>query len=458
MAQSDALATLATIRIKAPNRSKIEMNPSDIPAANGVRPTVLLVDDSRVMRKAIGKILGDEFDLIEAADGEAGWEQLTSHPEIEVVISDIEMPKLDGYEFMTRIRNFEDIRISSMPVIIITGAEDEETRQTALDMGATDFIIKPVDRTQLLARTRAQAKYTATTRDLEETEITLQSETTQDPLTRLSSRRFFMQRGEQDIAYCTRHNQDLALLRVDIDKFRRLYTEYGDETVDEVLICIAQTLKQAARTEDTLARIGGSSFAIMAPSTSPGEAMVLGDRMRSAISKRPFQKNNLVIPMTASIGLATLNNHPKSDIESLLNLANDNLRKARRSGGDAVQAEDEASTDLLPAIEEIVEPAALVNSDNLAPAETTIGSIDFSESEELVLGSDMGLVDEIPEPQLDKAMASLDSGVLSELEPHLWSLLKRLLPMLEYCDEKLNLGIGAATKVIRHKIENPEEE
>lgn len=434
------------------------MNPSDIPAANGVRPTVLLVDDSRVMRKAISKILGDEFDLIEAADGEAGWEQLTSHPEIEVIISDIEMPKLDGYEFMTRIRNYEDSRIRSMPVIIITGAEDEETRQTALDMGATDFIIKPVDRTQLLARTRAQAKYTETTRDLEETAITLQSESTQDPLTKLSSRRFFLQRGEQDIAYCTRHNQDLALLRVDIDKFRGLYAKHGDETVDEILIWIAQTLTQTARTEDTLARIGGSSFAIMAPSTNPGEAMVLGDRLRSAISKRPFTTGNLVIPMTTSVGMATLTNHPKSDIQALLGIANDNLRKARRSGGNAVQAEDEASTDLLPAIEDMENPDVLAVSGDLAPTENTIADIDFSASEELVLGSDMGTVDEIPEPQLDKAMASLDSGVLSELEPHLWSLLKRLLPMLEYCDEKLNLGIGAATKVIRHKIENPEEE
>lgn len=434
------------------------MNPSDIPAVNGVRPTVLLVDDSRVMRKAISKILGDEFDLVEAADGEAGWEQLTSHPEIEVVISDIEMPKLDGYEFMTRIRNFEDIRIRNMPVIIITGAEDEETRQTALDMGATDFIIKPVDRTQLLARTRAQAKYTETTRDLEETAITLQTESTQDPLTKLSSRRFFLQRGEQDIAYCTRHNQDLALLRVDIDKFRGLYAEHGDETVDEILIWIAQTLTQTARAEDTLARIGGSSFAVMAPSTNPGEAMVLGDRLRSAISKRPFEKDNLVIPMTTSIGMATLTNHPKSDIENLLKIANDNLRKARRSGGDAVEAEDEASTDLLPAIEDMENPDAPVDSGDLAPAENTITAIDFSESEKLVLGSDMVELDEIPEPQLDKAMASLDSGVLSELEPHLWSLLKRLLPMLEYCDEKLNLGIGAATNVIRHKIENPEEE
>ena len=208
------------------------MNPSDISLTIGLRPTVLVIDDSRVMRKAISKILAGEFEMVEAEDGETGWQQLTSHPEIEVVISDIEMPGLDGFELLTRLRNFEDVRISTMPVIIITATEDEETRQAALDKGATDFITKPIDRTQLLARTRALARYTETTRDLEETAITLKSETTHDPLTGLNSRRFFLQRGEQDIAYSRRHNQDMALLRVDIDKFRRLYTEYGDEIVD----------------------------------------------------------------------------------------------------------------------------------------------------------------------------------------------------------------------------------
>lgn len=434
------------------------MNPSDTSPVSGIRPTVLLVDDSRMMRKAMSKILGDEFNLLEAEDGEAGWKQLTSHPEIEVVISDIEMPRLDGYELLTLLRNFEDVRISTMPVIIITGAEDEETRQAALDKGATDFITKPFDRTQLLARTRALAKYTETTRDLEETTITLKSETTHDPLTGLNSRRFFLQRGEQDIAYSNRHNHDMALLRVDIDKFRRLYAEYGDETVDEVLIWIAQSLKAHARTEDTLARIGGSSFALMAPSTNPGEAMILGDRLRTAISKHPFEKGNIVIPMTASVGLATLANHPDSNIDALLKIADNNLRKARRGGGNAIQSEDESGTEALPVIEVEESMTSFPELDRLEPAEVNIEEGVVAAPEELTLTGDVTTADEAKTPALDEAVELLDSSRLSELEPHLWPLLKRFLPLLEYCNKKLDLGIGVATKVIRHKIDNPEEE
>ncbi len=431
---------------------------SDFSTSNSTRPTILLVDDSRVMRKAMQKILGDEFELLEAENGEVGWEQLTSHPEIEVVISDIEMPKLDGYELLTRLRNFEDIRIRKIPVIIITGTDDEETKQTALDLGATDFITKPFDRIQLLARARALAKYTETTRDLEETTISLKSESTQDPLTGLKSRRFFLQRGEQDIAYCKRHNQDMALLRVDIDKFRHLYAEYGDETVDEILIWIAQVLSQHARIEDTIARIGGSSFAIMAPSTNPGEAMILADRLRSAIAKTHYKKENLVIPMTASIGLTTLNNHPNSDIEALLKVASNNLREIRRSGGNAVQVESAGGAEIFPIIEDREDTDSLPDIEFLQQFDAETNDVVSAESEELVFGGDINPVDETQAPQIDKAITSLDSGYLPDVEPQLWSLLKRLLPLLEYCDEKLELGIGAATGVIRQKIENPEEE
>lgn len=430
------------------------MTASDNPTTTHSRPTVLLVDDSRVMRKAMCKILGDEFELIEAEDGEEGWKQLTSHPEIEVVISDIEMPGLDGYGFLDRVRNFEDIRIRKMPVIIITGAEDEETRLAALELGATDFIIKPFDHAQLLARTRAQAKFTEASRDLEETTISLKSDTTQDPLTGLKSRRFFLQRGEQDIAYCKRHNQDMALLRVDIDKFRRLYADYGDEIVDDVLIWVAHSLKDCARTEDTVARVGGSSFSIMAPSTNPEEAMVLADRLCAVISSKPFEKDDVVIPMTISIGLTTLANHPDVDIESLLKVADENMREVRRRGGGAAQVENTEGANAFPAIEVLEDAVAAPEDDKLQAESVNIGNFNLDESEELVIGSDLNQSDGIQTAVIELTSAAVDSSVLSNVEPHLWSLMARLLPLLEYCDKKLELGIGAAIETIRQKTKN----
>ena len=419
---------------------------------------MLLVDDSRVMRKAISMILTQEFDLIEAEDGEDGWAKITSTPEIQVIISDIEMPKLDGFGLLERLRNFEDVHINQMPVIIITGADDEETRQSALDQGATDFVTKPVDKTQLLARVRANARFTETKRDLEETAISLKSDSTFDPITGLSSRRFFLQRGEQDIAYAKRHGQDLALIRIDIDHFRRLYADYGDEAVDEILLWLAKLMKAHARIEDTVARVGGASFAVLAPATSPSEAVVLGERLRNAISNKPFQRKDASIPLTASAGLVTLNRHPESNIADLLKLSEEQLRQARRSGGNRIHSDQllEPAAVVAPAPTQTVakEPEAvpmdldITATEDIAMAETALASPEAEQAVEV----------SAEVPTVEEAIARLASGETQQLDPYLWSLLTQFLPLLEHCNQKLDLGIGIATQVLRHKIENQDQE
>lgn len=115
------------------------------------KPVVLVVDDSRVMRVAMIKILGDGYEVIEAVDGMAGWNQVLRDSSIELVISDIEMPEMDGYSFICRIRAAEDEALRNIPVIVITGAEDDITRERAYACGANDFILKPIDKKQMLS-------------------------------------------------------------------------------------------------------------------------------------------------------------------------------------------------------------------------------------------------------------------------------------------------------------------
>src|SRR5713226_1869746 len=122
------------------------------------KPRILVVDDSRVMRKAISRILDSQFDLVETEDGEAGWEALLGDEAIDVIITDVEMPRLDGHALLARIRSSEVARIREMPTIVITGAEDEPAKQKAYACGATDFVIKPIDGPQLLACMRTHLK------------------------------------------------------------------------------------------------------------------------------------------------------------------------------------------------------------------------------------------------------------------------------------------------------------
>jgi diguanylate cyclase (GGDEF)-like protein len=377
------------------------------PAAEKVR--VLVADDSRVIRKAISKILSNEFELIEVGDGEAAWEHLLQDGSIEVLVSDIEMPKLDGYSLICRVRAAEPERVRNIPIIVITGADDELTRERAFACGATDFIIKPIDGVQLLARTRAHAKLDQTTRKLEETSTALEEQTAVDPLTQLHSRRYFLQHGVQDIAYAKRHNSDVSIIRIDIDNFRSLYKKYGDQVCDQILIWLAKRLTASSRTEDTVARTGGGEFAILAPSSGRMEAAVLCERARAAVNAEPFKNDDVTIPLTISLGLATLGRDPGETVEELLLLAEQRMTLAKAAGGNrlGVSYREEAPK----------------------PDETII-----------------------EQPDLETALKMLGAGEGGKLVPFLPDLVIRCIPLLEFCNKKLDLGLGFAIESLKDKI------
>lgn len=120
------------------------------------KPWVLIVDDSRVVRRTILNTLGPSFNILEAGDGAAGWRMLRQNSRIEVVISDIQMPEMDGYSFICKVRAVEDPALREIPVIVITSAEDDITRERAYACGANDFILKPFHAEQLVNCVRNQ--------------------------------------------------------------------------------------------------------------------------------------------------------------------------------------------------------------------------------------------------------------------------------------------------------------
>jgi len=120
------------------------------------RPWVLIVDDSRVVRRTIMNALRQTYNVLEAENGAAGWGMLRQNSRVEVVISDIEMPELDGYGLICKIRAVEDPALREIPIVVITSAEDEITRDRAYACGANDFILKPFNADQLFGCVRNQ--------------------------------------------------------------------------------------------------------------------------------------------------------------------------------------------------------------------------------------------------------------------------------------------------------------
>src|SRR5713226_3110316 len=395
------------------------------------KPRILVVDDSRVMRKAISRILNPQFDLIETEDGEAGWEALLGDEAIDVIITDVEMPRLDGHALLTRIRSSEIMRIREMPVIVITGAEDEPAKQRAYACGATDFVIKPIDGVQLLACTRAQLKPDQIPGKPAETTAALAGEeANRDPLTQLYNRRFFMQRGEQDVAFAKRHNSPLSLVKLDIDNLKTIFDKYGDHAADNILVKLAQILLAKMRQEDTVGRLGGTEFAVLLPSAQHVEAAALAERLSAAVKAEIFEHEGVRIPITISIGVITWDDSIET-IEKFLAQAEKHLRLAKGTGGNRLHTnatkESAKSSDTPPPSN--ADTVVIVNGEKPIP---------------------------IPapslEPTIDAALQMLAMGDLAGLESHLPALTRRIVPLLDLCNKRLGLGLSFAIESLKEKL------
>ena len=227
--------------------------------------TILVVDDSRLMRVAARKILKNDFDIVEAEDGEVAWEVLQNNRQITLVMSDLSMPNLDGLGLLKKIRESSEAHLKELPVIIVTGAEDDDgSKKTALSAGASDFITKPFESVQLLARTQAQAKQQRTQQALQESETSkqqLEEQSSVDTLTGLINQRAFNDNIEESLSYAIRHRSELALLLIRVEKYKVLFLRRGKQTAEEVLRRLAPMLSDGRRREDAVARIGLDTFA-----------------------------------------------------------------------------------------------------------------------------------------------------------------------------------------------------
>jgi len=428
-------------------------------AASAAIERVLVVDDSLVIRKAIEKKLKTDFDLVLADNGETAWEVIARDDSIKVLITDIEMPRLDGYGLICRIRAAEQPQLRNLPIIAITGAEDEETKARAFACGATDFIIKPIDPLQLHARVHAHVKFNDTTRKLAEVEATLEDQAISDPLTQLSSRRYFLQRGEQDLAHAIRHGGDLLLARLDIDRLKQIYAQRGDDVVDQLLVWLAGNLKRVCRNEDTIARIGGAEFALIAPSTGREQGEVLCNRIRAAVASEPFHYGDEAIVVTVSVGLVTFNDDRPCSIEEMLALADRRLSNAKSEGGDRVSVTTLGAS--MPPPEELTLAALdpppvveeLLSITELVPAPVSdLDDFLIPDAEAVTAPAVAPPADVVELLSIDRALLMLANGDGHRLEPWLDGLAPRVIPLLEYYSRERHLGLDQVLADIKHKF------
>ena len=297
-------------------------------------PRILAVDDSRVMRVAIRKILGKDYDVIEAEHGEDAWTLLTNDDSIQVVFTDLSMPYLDGYGLLNRMRTSTDERLQDMPVIIITGKEDDdEAKQQALDRGASDFISKPFESVQLIARAKAHVSHKQTTTKLNNTEAKLERQAAVDETTGLSGQRYFCKAADETLAYLKRHGGQYILVRMDLDNFNQIFIKNGKQFADEILAAIGKHLINEVREEDMLARIGLAKFAMLLRDTPIHKAEQLAKRIQTNLAELNLSAGSEnTIPITMSIVVYEPNYKKDSDIKEQISTADKYLQALQEKG------------------------------------------------------------------------------------------------------------------------------
>ncbi len=318
----------------------------------GTKPIILVVDDSRLMRLAARKILKDDFDILEAADGEQAWDSLQTNSQIQLVMSDLSMPNLDGLGLLKRMREAEHPGIKTLPVIIVTGAEDDDgSKQTALDAGASDFITKPFESVQLLARAKAQARQQQTQKALRDSEASkqqLEQRSSVDTLTGLANERHLTEHIVEGLSYARRHRTELALLLIQVEKYKVMFLRRGKQTAEEVLRRVTQLLSEGRRREDAVARIGLDTFAILLPSANCIGARRVAEQLLNAIRAADFAIAGESIPVRASIAVVTPEISAATDATGLLDEARHKLRLAIEAGGDRVHYDPPGSETVVP--------------------------------------------------------------------------------------------------------------
>ncbi len=316
------------------------------PAASGAAklPSLLLVEDSQITRAILSRDLSQRYTLHDALDGEQAWKMLCDSPEIELVVTDIQMPRLNGHELLKKIRTSPDPRINSLPVIVMTGADDTTDRNLAFANGANDFLTKPVDILELQARVNVHHKLARTIRELEQSRVRLAELANTDPLTKLKNRRSFQEHGAHHLAMARRYKTDLSLLLLDIDFFKNINDRHGHQTGDEVLIQVADLLAEQVRVVDIVARIGGEEFAVLLPATNRLGAAVLAERIRAAIEQSEFPADGKVLAVTVSVGIASLGAEPVDSVDELLAIADKRLYLAKNNGRNRICVNDQGKS------------------------------------------------------------------------------------------------------------------
>ena len=299
--------------------------------------TIAIVDDDPAIRRLVRLFLKRAgFETLECTTGEEARTALLSQP-WDLAILDRKLPDMDGVVLAQELKANNDFR--TRYIIMLTGEDEQADKIEGLELGADDYITKPFQHPELLARIRAGKRIVDLQKELLETNKRLELLSITDGLTRLHNHRHFQDELARAFEESNRYQRPLSLAMIDIDFFKKFNDTHGHAVGDDVLRRAAELYQSSARSTDLVARYGGEEFAVMMPETMLDDAVTFAEKIRHLVETTPLQTQAGPLNVTVSVGVASV---PQSRIQSareLIVAADKALYRAKKNGRNQVQAE-----------------------------------------------------------------------------------------------------------------------
>jgi diguanylate cyclase (GGDEF)-like protein len=290
------------------------------------KPTILVVDDMTTTLLLLHDLLKDTYEVKIAKSGTKALEILESPNDIDLILLDIEMPDINGYDVCKRIKNNETIK--NIPIIFITGRTSQEDEEYGLNLGAIDYITKPFNKAIVKLRIKNYLNLKIKNDMLEKLSM-------YDGLTNIRNRRFFDETFEKTFNEIKRDKKSLAVLMIDIDFFKPYNDNYGHGQGDETLRKVAKALeKTIKRASDFVARYGGEEFVILLKDINKDGVEAVANNLLNAVRelKITHEFSKIENYVTVSIGASFYNSSSDITKLELLLKADETLYNVKNSG------------------------------------------------------------------------------------------------------------------------------
>jgi diguanylate cyclase (GGDEF)-like protein len=292
---------------------------------------ILVIDDEKANLLILYKILSPDYTIYTAKSGREGLRRAASERP-DLILLDIIMPDMSGFDVLKILKSDPDLK--SIPVIIITGLDNDSYEEKGLLLGAVDYISKPFKNAIVIARVRTHIQIVQHIRMIEHLSRA-------DPLTGIPNRRSFDERMAVEWKRAVRDKAPISFMMIDVDKFKTYNDTYGHPQGDALLQTVSKIfVSTARRPSDAAARLGGEEFGILLPNTRAEAAYAIAEEVRLQVeaARIPLTDNSAVTSTTISIGLTTQIPTEQSEMEEFIARADANLYTAKKNGRNRVYA------------------------------------------------------------------------------------------------------------------------